>query len=229
MTMADKSKVWYLENFNFFSELDMEERTFICQNTVMKSLEKGETVYFQNDEANSVYFLKEGKINLSRFTSTGEEFLLGILEKGEIFGESSITKQGTRREAAIVEQDVTYCVMTQENFRKLLLMSPALNFRFSQLLENRLEKAQQRLQDLSCKSNQERIIDFLKETALSSSQNNNGELIINNSLTHQKIAQLTSTNRQEVSSVFSYLKKNRVIEYNRKTIRVLDLQELKIS
>ncbi|MGM0392735.1 MAG: helix-turn-helix domain-containing protein [Bacteroidota bacterium] len=56
--------------------------------------------------------------------------------------------------------------------------------------------------------------------------NQNGELIINNSLTHQKIAQLTSTNWQEVSSVFSYLKKNRIIDYNRSVIKILNFNEL---
>lgn len=226
--MEQKSKVWYLENFNFFSELGLEERTFICQNTVMKSLNEGETVFFQNDLANSVYFLKEGKIKISRFSPTGEEFLIAILEAGEIFGEGSIINNGRRQQAAIVEEQVTYCIMSEEKFKMLLLMSPALNLKFSQFLEGRLEKTQKRLQDLCLKNNQQRIIDFLKETASISSKENNGEFIILSSLTHEKIAQLTSTNRQEVSSVFSYLKKNRIIEYNRKMIRILKFNELQI-
>lgn len=227
--MENKSKVWHLENFNFFSELDMEERTFIRQNTSMKTLDKGETVYFQNDPCNSVYFLKEGKIRISKFTQEGEEFLVGILQKGEIFGEASITGNKKRKEAAIVEEPVTYCVMKEEKFRELLLRIPTLNLKFSQMLEEKLEKAQKRLQDISCKNNQQRIIDFLKETASHSPKGPNGEFIINNSLTHQKIAQLTSTNRQEVSSVLSLLKKNRVIDYNRKFIKILNINQLELS
>lgn len=223
--MAKKSKVWYLENFNFFSELNIEERAFICKNTVMKSLKKGESVYCQNDTANSVYFLKEGKITISRFTLTGEELLLAILEKGEIFGESSISDIRRRKAAAIVEENATYCVMKEEKFKELLLMCPSLNLKFSQLLEKRLEKAQKRLEDVTCKKNQQRIIEFLKESALST-QENEGGLIILNSLTHYKIAQLTTTNRQEVSSVFSNLKKNRIIDYNRKFIRILNWSKL---
>ena len=95
---------------------------------------------FQNDSANSVYFLKEGKISIERFTSTGEEFLIAILEKGEVFGESSITGSSRRKEAAIGEEDVTYCVMEQEKFKKLLMICPALSLKFSQLLEMRLKK-----------------------------------------------------------------------------------------
>lgn len=227
--MEEKNKVWYLENFNFFSELSNEERSFIRQNTVMKSLGKGETIYFQNDPANSVYFLKEGKISLSKFTAEGEEFLVAILGKGEIFGESFIADSGRRKNAAIAEEPVIYCVMQEEKFRELLLMAPGLSLKFSRLLEERLEKAQQRLQDMCLKNNQQRILDFLKKTALESTKNINGEIVINSSLTHQKIAQLTSTNRQEVSSVFSLLKKHRIIDYNRKMIRILKLNELQAS
>lgn len=226
--MAEKTKVWYLNNFNFFSELSMGDRTFICQNTVMKSQSKGGTVYFQNDSANSVYFLKEGKINITRFTRTGEEILMAILEKGEIFGESSIVNGSKRKEAAIVEEDATYCVMEEDKFKELLVMCPSLSLKFSQLLEIRLQKAQKRLEDISCKKNKERIIDFLKETAFLSSNQNEEGMITLNSLTHQKIAQLTSTNRQEVSSVFSHLKKSRIIDYNRKSIRILNRHKLEI-
>ncbi len=224
--MARKSKVWYLENFNFFSELSMEERTFICQNTIMRSHNKGETVYFQNDSANSVYFLKEGKISIEKFTSTGEEFLIAILEKGEIFGESSIVNGSKRKEAAIVEEDATYCVMEEDKFKKLLMMCPSLNLSFAQLLEKRLEKTQKRLEDISFKKNRERIIEYLKETAVLSSEGVNGNLVTIDSLPHQKIARLTSTNRQEVSSVFSDLKKNGIIDYNRKFIKILNLNKL---
>ena len=193
----------------------------------MRTLKKDEAVYFQNDPSNSVYFLKEGKIRISKFTTTGEEFLVSILGKGEIFGESSITGNKNRKEAAI--EVATYCVMKEEKFRELLLQVPALNLKFIQRLEDKLEKAQQRLHNLSCKNNQQRIIEFLKEMASLSPKGLNGELIINNSLTHQKIAQLTSTNRQEVSSVLSLLKKNKVIDYNRKIIRILKMNGLELS
>ncbi len=192
----------------------------------MKTLEKGDTVYFQNEPANSVYFLKEGKIRISKFSQEGEEFLYAILEKGEVFGEASIINATNRQEAAIVEEKGTYCMMKEEKFKELLLRSPSLNLKFSQMLEDRLLKVQNRLQDLTLKNNQQRIIDFLKDTASMYSKGSNGDCIINSSLTQQKIAQLTATNRREVSSLFSRLKKNRIIDYNRKLIKIVDHNKL---
>lgn len=226
--MELKSKIWYLENFNFFSELETEQRTIVCQNTVMKTVDKNEVVYFQESRANSVYFLKEGTIRISKFNSEGEELLMRILHPGEIFGEASIIDNRIRKEAAIAEEKVCFCVMREDKMKELLLMAPALNFKFSQMIEERLEKTQKRLEDLSFKNNHERIVDFIKGLAISS-DSKNGEIIINNTLTHDKIAKLTSTNRQEVSSVFSYLKKNRIIDYDRKVIRILKMEDLELT
>lgn len=89
--MEHKSKVWHLENFNFLAELEKKQKAYIDEFTVMKTLDKGDVVYFENDPANSVYFLNEGKIKFSKFNQKGEEFLYVILEKGKIFGEASIT------------------------------------------------------------------------------------------------------------------------------------------
>lgn len=225
--MSEADKIWYLENFNFFSELSMEERTFICQNTVMNTVEKGESLYFQQSPANSVYFLKEGEIKISRFNDSGDEFLVALLGPGEIFGESSVTGEEIRKEAAVAEEKTLYCIMKEEDMRELLLKSPTLNFRFTQMIETRREKTEKRLEDLIFKNNTERIVDFLIDLEVKHGEDKNGVINIPNSFTHEKIAQLTSTNRQEVSSLFSSLKRKNIIDYNRKHIRILNLIELK--
>ncbi|WP_051227951.1 Crp/Fnr family transcriptional regulator [Gillisia sp. JM1] len=226
--MSEADKIWYLENFNFFSELNLEERTFICQNTVMNSVEKGEALYFQNGPAKSVYFLKEGRMKISRFNDSGNEFLVALLGPGEIFGESSITGEKTRKDAAVAEEKSLYCIMKEKNMKQLLLRSPTLNFKFTQMIETRREKTEKRMEDLVLKNNTERIVDFLIDLAAKHGEGKTGVITIPYSFTHGKIAQLTSTNRQEVSSLFSGFKKKKIIEYNRKHIRILRVQDLQV-
>ncbi len=224
--MDSKSKIWYLENFNFFSELDLDQRKFVRANTKMKTVNKAQIIYFQDDPANSVYFLKEGSIRISKIHSNGTEFILSILGPGEIFGESSLFGNLIRKEAATAEEDSIYCVMREETLKKLLIRVPALNLKFSEVIETRLGAMQNRLESLSFKNNKERILDFLKEKALKPSHHHNGQIIIDHPLTHEKVAMLTATSRQDVSSLFSYLKKKNVIDYDRKTIRILKFDEL---
>ncbi|MCM4157959.1 Crp/Fnr family transcriptional regulator [Gramella sp. AN32] len=224
--MDQNLKFWYLNNFILVKELKEEYKNYIHERTIMKSLKKDEMVYFQNDPANSIYFLKEGKVRISQFDKSGNEFLVAILGKGEIFGEASITENSSRQEAAIVEENLTYCVMKDEDFKSLLLMAPELNFKFSQMCVNNLLETKNRLKDFALKNNKQRIIDFLKEPIVNNNATVNGEIVLNDCFTHQKIAQLTSTNRQEVSMVFSDLRKKQIIDYDRKTIKILDLEQL---
>ncbi len=226
--MQLKSKIWYLENFNFFSELTMEQRIFVRQNIEMKTIQKNEIVYFQDDPANSVYFLKEGKIRISKINAKGDEFLVALLNAGEIFGESSIFEHSVRKEAAIAEEETVYCVLGEKRMKELLKMCPSLNLKFSRMIEEKMDKIQKRLEDLAFKSNKERIIEFLKEKASHAPVDPNGNIIIENSLSHEKIAMLTATNRQEVSSVLSFFKKNNTIDYNRKYIKILKIDELRM-
>ncbi|WP_246136797.1 Crp/Fnr family transcriptional regulator [Gillisia hiemivivida] len=194
----------------------------------MKTIEKNEVIYFQDDLAHSIYFIKVGRIRISKFNKKGKEFILNILYPGEIFGEASVMGKDKRKEAAIAEDKVSLCIMKENKMKELLLQVPMLNFKFSQILEERLEKTQKRLEDLIFKSNQQRIIEFLKDS-VNTSENSNGIFRIKNSLTHDKIAKLTSTNRQEVSSVFSYLKKHNIIDYDRTYISILDFKKLETS
>lgn len=224
--MEPKSKIWYIEHFNFFAELTIDQRNFICKNTQMRIVKKQESIYFHESPANSIYFLKDGKIRISKFNADGAEFLIRILGCGEIFGESAVTGKTIREEVATAEEKTMICVMGEEKMQELLLMVPKLGLRFIAIIEERLQKTHKRIEDLTFKNNEERIIDFIKETALQSTKNQKAELTINNSFTQENIAKLTSTNRQLVSAVMNELKKKKIIDYDRKKIKILNPEAL---
>jgi signal-transduction protein with cAMP-binding, CBS, and nucleotidyltransferase domain len=64
--MAEKSKLWYLENFNLFNGLAPEEMEKLNMISSMKELSKSEPIYFANEPSNSIFFLKSGRVKLTR-------------------------------------------------------------------------------------------------------------------------------------------------------------------
>ena len=220
--MNKSLKFRHLENFDFFSELNQNQHEFVHSNTEMKRLLKNEIIYLEGSPANNIYFLKEGEVRISKFNDAGEEFLIRIIPPGSIFGESSIIFSSKRKEFATAEKQSLICRISNNKMKELLLLNPELNLKFSEMLEIRLESMQKRLEDLTFKNSEERILDFLKTTAKNSGKCSNGEIIIPSSLTHKNIAKLASTSRQVVSGVFNDLKKNGIIDYNRREIRILN-------
>ncbi len=185
--MNNSLKFWYLENFDFFSELSQNQREFVHRNTEMKISLKNEIIYHEGSPADNIYFLKEGEIRISKFNDAGEEFLIRIIPPGSIFGESSIICSSKRNEFATAEKQSLICRMSNNKMKELLLLNPELNLKFFGMLEIRLESMQKRLEDLTFKNSEERILDFIKSTAKISGKCSNGEIIIPPSLT--KISQ----------------------------------------
>lgn len=53
--------------------------------------QKGQNVFEQGDVADGVYYLQQGKVKITVLSDQGKEAVVGILERGQFFGESCLT------------------------------------------------------------------------------------------------------------------------------------------
>ncbi|MEE9574258.1 MAG: cyclic nucleotide-binding domain-containing protein, partial [Candidatus Neomarinimicrobiota bacterium] len=88
--MAEKTKIWYLQNFNLIEEMDEPSMEMMDQNSKMKKSSKREIIYFPEERSDTIYMLKEGKVKISRVSEDGKKMTLQLIGPGEIFGESAI-------------------------------------------------------------------------------------------------------------------------------------------
>lgn len=77
-----KSKIWYLQRINFFKAMTPDEIEELARMTHMKTVKKGEIIYFPGESSNHVYLLKEGHIKIFRFSERGREltFTAGFVQ-----------------------------------------------------------------------------------------------------------------------------------------------------
>jgi CRP/FNR family cyclic AMP-dependent transcriptional regulator len=61
---------------------------------------KKQTIFLQGDAADTVFYIKDGKVRLSVVSKTGKEATLGILTQGEFFGEGGLAGQPFRMGSA---------------------------------------------------------------------------------------------------------------------------------
>ncbi len=64
-----------------------------------------EIVFAQGDAADSVFYIREGKIRLTVVSKIGKEATLGMLSEGDFFGEGSLAGQPLRMGSAIAMTD----------------------------------------------------------------------------------------------------------------------------
>lgn len=97
---------------------DFKPHTFLSTNgkgREMVSFGKRSTIFAQGDETDGLFFIQEGKVQLSVVSEAGKEAILGILSEGDFFGEGGLGGQFTRMSSAIALTDCVLLHVAKDN------------------------------------------------------------------------------------------------------------------
>lgn len=219
--MSEKTKIWYLQNFNLIQGMDESSMEMMDQKSKMKKSPKREVIYFPEERSDNIYMLKEGKVKISRVSEDGKKMTLHLIGPGEIFGESSILGQDKRENIAEVVEDAVICSINRTMFQEMLANNPKMNLSINKFIGLRIRKIQAHVEDLVFKDAQERVVAFLKRYAKTFGKQMIDGWMVRPFLTHQEIADLTATSRQTVNSILNDLVNNQDIKYTRRYFQVL--------
>jgi len=225
--MNDGSSLWYLENIDVkdvFCPGKMEAQE---GNHPINSFQKGAYIYVQNDDADKVYFISEGRVKIGTHSDNGKEITKAILSVGEIFGELSMAGVNKRRDYAMAMEDTMICILSVSDMKGLMRDHSALNLFFMNLIGSRALEMERRLESLVFKDSRTRVIDFLLELAEKKGRPVGFETLVKRFMTHQEIANLTATSRQTVTTILNELRSDNIITFNRRRLLIRDLDKLR--
>jgi len=224
--MAEMTKFWYLENFNLFEGLKSESMEELNRISSMQNISKNQPIYFPSEPSNSIYFLKKGRVKLSRMSPEGKEMIIGLVNRGEVFGELAYLDEAERKDFATTMDEVLVCAINKEDFKQFVERNPELNLRLTKLMGLKLKKYSERIEELVFKDAEQRVISFLLRLADENGKKVGDEIFIKPFLKHQDIAELTACSRQTVNSVLTDLREKGVINFDRKKLIIHNREEL---
>ena len=224
--MADLTKFWYLENFNIFKSLDTDSMEELSRITSMRNISKNQPIYFPKEPSNSIFFLKKGRVKLTRMSSDGKEMILGLVNKGEVFGEMAFLDEEERKDFATTLDECLICTINKDDFKQFVKSNPELNLRLTKLIGLKMRKYTERIEELVFKDAEQRVVSFLLSFANENGKQIGDEIFVKPFLKHQDIAELTACSRQTVNSVLTDLREKKIINFDRKKLIVHDKEEL---
>jgi CRP-like cAMP-binding protein len=128
------------------TKTDFNPRTFLStigKGREMVSFEKKSTIFAQGDATDGLFFIQEGKVQLSVVSEAGKEATLGILSEGDFFGEGGLAGQLTRMSSATA---LTDCVLLHVE-RKAMMHAMSMQLKLSAMFMKYLLKRNIRYQD----------------------------------------------------------------------------------
>ena len=216
--MAEKSKLWYLENFNLFKALDKSSLETLNAITSMKDIPKNQPIYFAKEPSNSIFFLKKGRVKLTRTSPDGKEMIVALVNPGEIFGEMAVIDEDERNNFAIAVDNALICAISKDDFKEFIEKNPGLNLKITKLIGLKLKKYSERIEELVFKDATQRVVSFILNLARDHGKTIGEEMFVKPFLTHQDIAELTACSRQTVNSILTDLREQKIINFDRKKL-----------
>lgn len=154
-----------IEHVPIFASLSREERMEIAEIASSRSFEKGETVYRAGDKGGTLFVLYTGRAKLFRLNASGKEQVLRLVEPGEFIGELSLFSSLPLTDNAQALEATTMCVLQGNRLKELMAKYPSIAFKVMDELSRRLEKAENRIEDISLSSVTKRVAGALLELA----------------------------------------------------------------
>ncbi|HSW54832.1 MAG TPA: Crp/Fnr family transcriptional regulator [Ignavibacteriaceae bacterium] len=225
--MADKSKLWYLENFNIFTSLKQESMMELNKLVKDKEIGKNQPIYFPNEPSSSIFFLKTGRVKISRYSDDGKEMIMAFINSGEVFGEMAYLGEGERTDIAVSVEPSFICTINKDDFAQFVEKNPSLNLRLTRLIGLKLKSYSERIEDLVFKDAKQRVISFIKKLADDNGKKVGDQIFVKPFLKHQDIADLTACARQTVNDVLTDLREKGIIDFDRKKLIINKPDELK--
>jgi len=224
----DSQKDELIGKISIFDSLDNESRFLLSEMMEQIIVPKYQFIYHQGDEARYLYLLFQGAVKIGSIHSDGREIIKQILYPEAIFGELSVICEEQYNSYALTfNTDVMLYRVKAEDFRKLLQNCPDLYFSILSMIGRKLKHTEKRLESLIFKDARERIVDFLKHNAEKHGMRVGYEMMFKHSFTQQDIANFTGTSRQTVTSVLNDLRKSNMIYFNRRSVLIRDMANLR--
>ena len=172
---------------------------------------KKQTIFAQGDSADAVYYIQEGKVKLTVVSQIGKEATIGILNKGDFFGEGCLTGQLLRLCSATAMTDCSLMKIDKKSMNEVLHREHAFSDMFVGYLLVRNIRYEEDLVDQLFNSSEKRLARILLLLA-HFGKDGKPETVIPK-ISQESLAEMVGTTRSRVSFFMNRFRKLGFIDY----------------
>ncbi|MGP3777356.1 Crp/Fnr family transcriptional regulator [Halanaerobium saccharolyticum] len=211
----------------FFSLLTEKELDLIDEIASETEFKKGEYIFFEGEEGDKFYIIKNGQVKLTKMIKNGDEQILNIFSDHDIIAEIVAFDKGNYPASAVTMTDTEAIVFDQSELENLILKHPSIGVKLLREMSGRLRRAQQNVRDLALKDSSARVAGLLIFLAEKYGKKKKDRIILDISLTQQELASMIGSSRETVSRVLGQFESEDLIKTSRKKIIIYKLDKIK--
>jgi len=173
---------------------------------------KKHAIFVQGDSSNAVFYIQKGKVKLTVVSKSGKEATIGILNKGDFFGEGCLTGQPVRLCSATAMIDCSVMRIDKQAMMEVLHREHAFSDMFVAYLLTRNIRYEEDLVDQLFNSSEKRLARLLLLLAHFGKEGK--PLVAIPKISQETLAEMVGTTRSRVSFFMNRFRKLGLIDYH---------------
>jgi len=211
-----------LQYHDFFRLFPAHVRSDLFNRAVYKSYKAGDVIYHRGDEDVFMGAVMSGRLRMSMTTTDGRGVLLGLVERGEVFGETALMDGLPRTTDAHADTETTLMIIKHEDFIPALMANPEAMFGIIKMLCHRLRLHIDTIDLIALQNLPIRLARYLLRLAGDYGVEEEGHIVIRAHLNQSAIGQQLATSRESINKQMKVFVTRGLISMKGEEITLLD-------
>jgi CRP/FNR family cyclic AMP-dependent transcriptional regulator len=173
---------------------------------------KGQVVFAQGDPADSVLYIREGRVKIAVVSDQGKEAVVAFLKAGDFIGEGCLTGRPRRISTARALEDSVISRVDKPTMARILREQPNFSERFTAHLLARTIRVEEDLVDQLFNSSEKRLARALLLLANFGKDGKQEPVIAK--VSQETLADMIGTTRSRVSHFMNKFRQLGYVDYN---------------
>ena len=212
----------FIKTIPYFAGLSQAALDSLGKYIFEKRAERGEILLFEDEPAETLYFVVDGAVKVFKTSHDGKEQILQIIRPGESFNDVPVFSGDVNLTSAEAMGKVVLNVIKKSDLETVLREFPQVSLNVIHVLSQRVRQLVSLVEDLSFRQVTGRVAKMLLEYAGDGSSDRPR-------LTQQEMAAMIGTAREMVGRSLKSLEEDGVIKIDRHRIIVADIDALKVA
>ena len=178
------------------------------------NFKKNDIIYSQGDLADSIFYIRKGRVKLNVISDQGKEAVVAIMEAGQFFGEGCLNGESARVATTVSLGDSVITSIKKTAMREALKNEPHLAELFVTYLVTRTSRVEADLIDQLFNSSERRLARLLLLLAHFGKEGSPQPIDVE--ISQETLAEMIGTTRSRVSFFMNKFRKLGFISYNGK-------------
>jgi CRP/FNR family transcriptional regulator, cyclic AMP receptor protein len=205
-----------LKNVAIFQGLSEEDIAFVTERATTRTYPKGAIIVNEGDEGGSMFLIQSGSVKAYLSDDKGKEVILSTEGPGEYFGELALFDEAPRSAFVAATEPCKVIVISKVQITEAIAARPRIAIALLKGLAVRVRALTENVRTLALLD----VFGRLVKTLYSLATEKGGELVIDQKLTQQDLANRIGASREMVSRIMNDLAEGGYIAVDGKRVTI---------